>query len=160
MSRTLPANLYNEMVGGLQMMLALRLSGAPAADTVGALAQAWEIALTCNRVWDATLDAGRFQTAFAVLAGQINRWPVPADVLNALPPRPEPPKLAHRYAPTAAEKAQGKDNLRRIAESVKAVLLNKKMPPGEPETPFTQQVLQHREKVADLIQREKGNRNG
>ncbi|WP_274571578.1 hypothetical protein [Neisseria leonii] len=124
MSR-LPDNLFNEIVDGLQLMLALRLSGAPAADTAGATVRAWETALTAQHQWDGRLDAGRFQTAFALLAGEIRHWPTPADLLDRLPERPLPPLPAPVYRPTAGERK----NAAEILKQCRRLLAEKQMNP-------------------------------
>ena len=111
MSKKLPPALYNELISGLQMMLALRLSGSPAADTVAATAAAWEIALAKGRKWDEQEDRGRFQTGFEILAGSTRYWPAPCDLLDALPPRPEPLKLEYYYQKPTAAQLKKKDAL-------------------------------------------------
>lgn len=120
--KKLPPSLYNELISGLQLMLALRLSGSPAADTVAATATAWEIALTTGKEWDEQADAGRFDAAFSVLAGTQRYWPAPCDLLNALPPRSEPLKIEYQYWRTPEEKAAGQRNLKAIQTAIKQVL--------------------------------------
>ena len=129
MNKKLPPRLYNELIGGLQMLLALRLSGSPAADTVAAMATAWEVALTAGRKWNEQEDAGRFQTAFATLAGTIRYWPAPRDMLDVLPPPAEKLKLEHRYLRTEAEKVAGLKNLQAIQRRVNSILNRKKTQP-------------------------------
>lgn len=123
--KELPAQLHNAMIDGLTMLLTLRLSGSPAADTVAATAQTWSRVLAHGRAWDETRDVPRFQTAFMVLANEISRWPSPKDFLDNLPPPPEPLKLEHRYRPSADEKARGKAALKQIQSAVKAILNGK-----------------------------------
>lgn len=123
--KELPAQLHNAMIDGLTMLLTLRLSGSPAADTVAATAQTWSRVLAHGRAWDETRDVPRFQTAFMVLANEISRWPSPKDFLDKLPPPPEPLKLEHHYRPSADEKARGKAALKQIQSAVKAILNGK-----------------------------------
>lgn len=116
----LPAPLYNELLDGLQLMLALRLSGAPAADTVAATATAWEMALSHGRAWDEAADQGRFQTAFRQMAAEMTWWPAPADLLARLPPRPPPKQLAHHYHPTAAQRQAAAEVIRQCRQVLAA----------------------------------------
>ena len=90
-NRILPKTVFNEVLNGLLMLLALRLPGTPAADAIAATAAAWEIALTSGKAWRDE-DAPRFQTAFATLAATAEAWPAPAALLKAMPPPPEPRK--------------------------------------------------------------------
>ena len=101
----LPDSLYNALVDGLTLLLALRLPGAPAADTAQATAQAWSVALAANKQWDAEADPARIQAAFAVLAGNTDRWPAPLHLLDCLPPPPERIKLEHKHQPSETQKA-------------------------------------------------------
>ena len=123
--KELPTQLHNAMIDGLTMLLTLRLSGSPAADTVAATAQIWSRVLAHGRAWDEARDVPRFQTAFMVLANEMSRWPSPKDFLDNLPPPPEPLKLEHRYRPSADEKARGKAALKKIQSAVKAILNGK-----------------------------------
>lgn len=111
----LPDVLYDELARGLQLLLALRLGGAPAADTVGATADAWERALCAKKVWDGQRDCGRFAAGFDVLAATCRYWPAPVDLLAALPPPPQPLLLEHRYlAKTPEELARGQARVKAI----------------------------------------------
>lgn len=103
--KELPPILHNAVVDGLTMMLALRLPGTPAADTVAATAAAWSVALAANKQWDAEADLPRIQTAFTVLAANTDRWPAPRHLLDCLPPPPERLKLEHKHRPSEKEKA-------------------------------------------------------
>lgn len=47
--KELPTQLHNAMIDGLTMLLTLRLSGSPAADTVAATAQTWSRVLAHGR---------------------------------------------------------------------------------------------------------------
>lgn len=125
--KELPTQLHNAVIDGLTMLLTLRLSGTPAADTAAATAQTWSRVLAHGREWDEARDLKRFQTAFMVLANEINRWPSPKDFLAVLPPPPEPLKLEHRYLRTEAEKAQGQAALKQIKTAVKSILNGKSL---------------------------------
>lgn len=80
--------LRNAVVDGLQGLLVLRLRGAPATDTVKAVANAW-VAVLANRpiAWDEKLDRERIRQAFLQLAATCEHWPAPATFLDALPRR-------------------------------------------------------------------------
>ncbi|OSI25089.1 hypothetical protein [Neisseria dumasiana] len=112
--RELPASLHNAVIDGLTLILALRLPGTPASDTIQATAQAWSVALAAGKTWDAEQDIPRILTAFAVLSAQTDRWPAPRDLLGCLPPRPERLKLEHRHRPSEKEKAAAQAALARI----------------------------------------------
>lgn len=171
--KELPTQLHNAVIDGLTMLLTLRLSGTPAADTAAATAQTWSRVLAHGREWDEVRDAARFQKAFMALANEMNRWPSPKDFLDVLPPPPEPLMLEHRYQPTAAEKSKGKANLNRLQSIIKGVLNGKSLKPPPPET-AAEQIWRNREKVEALAKREreqglnkpkllqptKGNQNG
>lgn len=154
MMKELPTQLHNAVIDGLTMLLTLRLSGTPAADTAAATAQTWSRVLAHGREWDEVRDLKRFQTAFMVLANEINRWPSPKDFLDVMPPPPAPLMLVHRYQPTAAEKAKGKSALNRLQGMVKEVLNGKSLKPPPPET-AAEQILRNRAKVEALAKRER-----
>ena len=104
----LPPKLHNAVIDGLTMLLALRLTGTPAMDTVVATAQAWSKVLAFGRDWDEEQDEARFQTGFLRLASEVDRWPAPKDLLSKLPPRPERLKLEYQHNPTPAERVAAK----------------------------------------------------
>ena len=112
--RELPDKLHNAVVDGLTILLALRLPGTPAVDTVVATAQAWSSVLAFGREWDEEQDVARFQTGFLQLAAVIDRWPAPKDLLDKLPPRPERMKLEYKHDPTPAERMAEKEVMREI----------------------------------------------
>lgn len=93
--------LAKAVTEGIQGLLALRLQGAPADDTVTATAKVWIIAIeTWPIAWDEQLDRPRIKTAFRTLAANCDRWPAPKNLRDALPPRPEQKKL---NAPTSTK---------------------------------------------------------
>lgn len=108
----LPPKLHNAVIDGLTMLLALRLTGTPAMDTVVATAQAWSKVLAFGRDWDEEQDVARFQAGFLQLAAVIDRWPAPKDLLDKLPPRPERMKLEYKHDPSPAERAAAKEFIR------------------------------------------------
>lgn len=66
----------------------------------------WVEAVTLNRVWDQQRDAGRLRTAFAVLARESERWPVPKEFLAALPAIESFPMLERKFRPASREEAE------------------------------------------------------
>lgn len=83
-----PQWLRNLIVDGLQGLLVLRLRGAPAADTVKAVANAWVTVIASRPIaWDEDLDAERVRRAFVQLASTAEYWPAPAMFLESLAPR-------------------------------------------------------------------------
>jgi hypothetical protein len=78
---------------GLVRLVALSLPGTPPADTIELTREAWIEALWPLRAWDERLDRERIASAFRALMGTCERWPAPAALMRALPPRHEPPKL-------------------------------------------------------------------
>lgn len=54
---------------------------------IAGTAMAWCEAITAGKDYDERLDAPRFRAAFVKLAAIRRIWPVPADFLEALPPR-------------------------------------------------------------------------
>lgn len=62
----------------------------------------WFECLTTGRVWDQALDSPRFQAAFATLCLERKSWPVPQDLIDAMPPRKQ---LAITKQPIKASQA-------------------------------------------------------
>ncbi len=86
--------MMREVAAGLQRLVAIALPGQPPAETIALTAAAWCEALeACAIAWDERLDAPRLQAAFRLLLREAERWPAPAQLLRALPARPEPAKL-------------------------------------------------------------------
>lgn len=76
---------------GLARLAALSLEGAPQAAVAQLAPQVWRDALTRNRTFDEGLDAWRIRTAFRALESTAKRWPSPAHLIEAMPPRREAP---------------------------------------------------------------------
>ena len=108
-----PGWLHIEIITGLQQLLLLCLSGTPAAETFEGTARAWADAFWHSpKAWDKDLDAPRIAAAFRTIACQLERFPTPKAVMEAMPKRPEPKKLPQ---PPISEK-QKQENLKKIAE--------------------------------------------
>lgn len=80
--------LRREIAKGVAGLLALRLDGAPAADSATKTADIWLVAMTKGRDWDEGKDAGRIRKAFETLFATCERWPAPALLLRELQTRP------------------------------------------------------------------------
>lgn len=103
--------LEREFARGLQGLVALRLSGAPAEDSITLTLDVWLAAVSSlARGWHEHLDAPRIRKAFATLYRTCDRWPAPKQFLDCLEHRPPPPALP---APVMTEEQRQK-NLQRI----------------------------------------------
>lgn len=112
-----PAQWFrDEIFAGLARLLVLRLPSAPWEDEAEYTQQTWIETLWDAPVgWDAELDAPRLRAAFARLAREADRWPIPRQLLEAMPKRPERPRLPK---PPMSE-AQRRRNQKRLAEMVR-----------------------------------------
>lgn len=98
-----PHWLRNVVIEGLQMLVVLRLRGAPANDTAKALANAWVAVLVSRPIaWDVALDLPRIRQGFLRLAGTCEYWPAPATFLEAMPAR-EPVSVPMLDAPRSRQ---------------------------------------------------------
>lgn len=105
--------LEREVARGLQGLIALRLPGAPADDSVTMTLDIWCAALDSQTVaWSEELDAQRIKSAFLTLYRICDRWPAPKHLLDNLGNRDPPPALA---APQIS-KAQQQKNLAKLRE--------------------------------------------
>ena len=83
-----------EISNGLQALIALRLDGAPASDTIGKTLDVWLAAIEYRAAaWREQADAPRIRRAFQVLFSGLRKWPSPAEFLVALPAAVPPPAL-------------------------------------------------------------------
>ena len=104
--------MSREIVEGLQALLALRLSGAPAADTVVLTANIWERAFERRLGSNAieAIDAPRIREGFLVQFPKLREWPAPADIIESMPPRP--PRAALLEPQVSPE--QHRENVKRF----------------------------------------------
>lgn len=97
-------DLDTAILEGLQLLLTLRLSGAPAEDTIDAVADVWLLTFKRGRAIDwQEGDGERVRAAFVAVAAHAERWPTPSQVLDRLPPRPERPRLPRPTRPMPSE---------------------------------------------------------
>ena len=78
---------------GLQRLAAMHLVGTPTDAGLDLACAVWIDTLWYRRAWHPDPDAGRLRRAFAALSGSARRWPAPADLLDHLPAKPQPPAL-------------------------------------------------------------------
>ena len=81
------------VANGVQRLYVLSLDGTPASATIELTTATWIDTLWPTRSWRAELDETRIAEAFRQLALNCERWPVPRQLLLALPVRLEPLKL-------------------------------------------------------------------
>ena len=78
---------------GLQRLAAMHLVGTPTDAGLDLACAVWIDTLWYRRAWQPDPDAARLRRAFAAPAGAARRWPTPADLLDHLPAKPQPPAL-------------------------------------------------------------------
>lgn len=110
--------IEREVARGLQGLIALRLPGAPAEDAITLTLDIWLAALaTRAAAWTEHADAPRLQAAFRALYAQCSTWPVPRQLLDALPaPKPAPALPAPRLTPE--ERARNRARLDAITQTL------------------------------------------
>ena len=92
MKAEMSASVKEEIMFGLQKLLALQLERSPALETLDKTGLVWMEAIGHNRSF-ADEDAPRFREAFVLLAARCKSWPAPAALLEVLPERPPLPAL-------------------------------------------------------------------
>lgn len=101
---SLPPVCHDEIINGIELLLAARLRWAPVQpEDIERTGAAWLVAVAAAPVaWDDQRDPPRIRQAFARLAGTALEWPAPAAMLAMLPPLLPPLALAHKRAPPSA----------------------------------------------------------
>lgn len=92
MKAEMSASVKEEIMLGLQKLLALQLERAPALETLAKTGLVWMEAIGHNRCLTDE-DAPRFREAFVLLAARCKSWPAPVALFEVLPDRPPPPAL-------------------------------------------------------------------
>lgn len=92
MKAEMSASVKEEIMFGLQKLLALQLERAPALETLDKTGLVWMEAIGHNRCLTDE-DAPRFREAFVLLAARCKSWPSPVALLEVLPERPPLPAL-------------------------------------------------------------------
>jgi hypothetical protein len=112
----------NAIAEGLARLFVLRLESTPAADILDGTEQVWVDALWSRPIsWDYEQENERIHQGFMRLAAQSRRWPVPADLYEALPPRRQPKELPPP-PPTPEQQARRQQNIQKL----RAMLSNAK----------------------------------
>ena len=78
---------------GLQRLAAMHLVGTPTDAGLDLACAVWIDTLWYRRAWPPAPDATRLRRPFLAPAGAARRWPTPADLLDHLPAKPQPPAL-------------------------------------------------------------------
>lgn len=116
--------LEREIARGLQGLIALRLSGAPADDSVTLTLDVWLAAIeSLSANWNEQLDAERVRRAFRTLYRICDRWPAPKLFLDNLGNR-DPPKA---LPPPQISEEQRKKNVALLREMMKKLGREKSM---------------------------------
>jgi hypothetical protein len=92
MKAEMSVGVKEEIMLGLQKLLALQLERAPALETLAKTGLVWIEAIGYERCF-ADEDAPRFREAFVRLAARCKSWPSPVALLEVLPDRPPLPAL-------------------------------------------------------------------
>ena len=116
-----PADWFSRVIAeGLQRLAAMRLPSHPQEAELELACAIWIDSLWYRRAWHPEPDAERLRRAFLALAGAARRWPSPADLLDHLPAKPQPPALPapDRGRSGAAHLAVMKDLIARATPSL------------------------------------------
>ena len=92
MKAEMSASVKEEIMFGLQKLLALQLERSPALEPLDKTGLVWMEAIGHNRCLTDE-DAPRFREAFVRLAARCKSWPSPVALLEVLPERPPLPAL-------------------------------------------------------------------
>ncbi|GCL64345.1 hypothetical protein [Pseudaquabacterium pictum] len=133
--------LRNAVIDGVQLLYSLALPGSPAGEVLPLTAQGWiEVLCRCHR-WDAERDSARLHPAFVSLAGAVDRWPAPKQLLDHLPALPAEPVLAYRPPPLTPERrAQLEALRRRLADRLTATPQSRAVNPCRAEPDALQRI--------------------
>ncbi|MGB5147485.1 MAG: hypothetical protein WBN86_10210 [Porticoccaceae bacterium] len=113
-----PAWLEREIAQGLQGLVALRLPGAPAEDSITRTLDVWLAALGHrSRTWHEALDAERIRRAFIELYRRCDQWPSPRRFFDHLPPRTTSEAPVRQLTPE-----QRRDNLAKMKAIISVVM--------------------------------------
>lgn len=82
--------LVEEVSDGLRQLYALSPNGTPAVELIERTIAVWCAALMRNRRLDATRDTPRLRSAFLTIATTVDRWPLPSQLIEAMPKIVEP----------------------------------------------------------------------
>jgi hypothetical protein len=112
-----PTWFRRTVADGLKILVALSLPNEPALDLMPATKKLWiHLLWNCGKAWQQQ-DISRILEAFTRLATRVDRWPAPRQLLESLPPRPQPAAIA---AP-AVDRAAAKAHIQQIQAMLKGV---------------------------------------
>ncbi|UOO93602.1 hypothetical protein [Vitreoscilla stercoraria] len=110
--------INDEVLTGLQRLMALRLAGSPPADAIAATASVWMDAVSRYPIaWNEQQDTQRIRAAFDKLVWECDKWPSVKQFLNALPPRPLPPLLG-KAKMSQQQLDEGRLNIQKILDNL------------------------------------------
>ena len=80
--------LKQEIKNGLAALYVLSLNNTPSQELIAKTRDVWHMAIVRqSRDWQAELDVPRLRAGFETLCATAERWPAPAQLLAAMPPR-------------------------------------------------------------------------
>lgn len=111
--------LRREIKDGLQALVALALDNQPAAEILPLTADIWLRAIERASIGCdiEAIDAPRIREGFNRLFPNLRRWPVPAQLIELIPGRPERVRLAPPPL-TDEQYAEGKRRVQAIIEQL------------------------------------------
>lgn len=123
---TVPAWLEREVARGLQGLVALRLVGAPAEDSITLTLDVWLAALSARSLqWVEHLDAPRLRRGFMELYRICDHWPPPKLLMDHLGNRDPPAASLPPPRPTEEERARNLERGRAIKQRLMESLLQR-----------------------------------
>ncbi|WP_257010246.1 MULTISPECIES: hypothetical protein [Burkholderia cepacia complex] len=109
--------LEREVARGLQGLVALRLSGAPAEDSVTLTLDIWLAAIEDRATtWTELGDAERIRRAFRTLYRVCDRWPPPKLFIDNLGNRDPPRRTLPAPQISEQERQRNRETLRELVE--------------------------------------------
>lgn len=128
MDDSIPDWFHDTIMEVLQVLVALSLKDTPAAEIITATSDIWAKALWSKGGWVERLDRPRLLNGVMALSRQVDRWPAPADLIDAMPVRVK--QRALPPPPMSDEKQEyGRQKLKEIRE----MLANVGAPHAAPE---------------------------
>jgi len=115
MQQRVPVWMGEIVKARMERLRLLNLEGQPLGRSMGEVVRIWaQILAAYMPISDEELDGPRIHAAFDILERTCDRWPQPANLLAALPARPEPPKLPPPD-PTPEQRARAKAIIAELA---------------------------------------------